>query len=89
MIRRGLMIIMCLMVVLSMGGVYATWKYAEMSPQPAEQTVGVSLNVFEYKPEEILPGGDDVTEEVVLGQNHFSLIAHFRICIYMFNCVHY
>ena len=22
-------------------------------------------------------------------QNHFSFITHFRICIYMFNCVHY
>lgn len=48
MIRRGLMIIMCLMVILSMGGVYATWKYAEVAPLPAEYAVEVALAEFEY-----------------------------------------
>ncbi len=72
MIKRFLLPLICLMLVLSTGGVYATWLYAEGSPQPAEQIMGLSLAVFEYPPEEILPGGE--MEEAELGGDHYGLI---------------
>jgi len=72
MIKRFLLPLICLMLVLSTGGVYATWLYAEGSPQDVEQTMGLSLAMFEYKPEEILPGGE--MEEAELGGDHFGLI---------------
>lgn len=72
MIKRILLPLICLMLVLSMGGVYATWLYAGGPIQPAEQEMMLSLAVFEYKPEEILPGGEK--EEAVLGEDHFGLI---------------
>ena len=72
--RRMLPMLLCVAVLLSVGGVYATWTYAELSPQPAEQAIGVSLSVFDYPPEEILPGGDQNDDPVELGQDHFVLI---------------
>lgn len=73
MFRRFLLPLLCLVTVFSVGGVYATWAYAEISPTPAEQGMNVSLNVFDYPPEEILPGGDN-DEELTLGENHYVLI---------------
>ena len=64
--------IMCLVLIFSVSGVYATWKYSELSPQAAQQDVSVSLMVFDYPPEQILPGGD--TQEAPLGENHLALI---------------
>lgn len=72
MIKRLLLPLICIMLVLSTGGVYATWLYAGSPIQPAEQEMMLSLAVFEYKPEEILPGGE--MEEAVLGEDHYGLI---------------
>lgn len=72
MIRRFLLLCICLSVVLSIGGVYAIWFYSESSLTPKETTLGVTLNIFDYPPEQVLPGGD--TEQAVLGQNHFPLL---------------
>ena len=72
MLRRFVLPILFLMTVLCIGGVYATWTYSQLPPSPAEQTMGLSLMVFEYPPEQILPGGD--TQEAPLGQNHLALI---------------
>ena len=69
---KYLSLLLCLLIVLSVGGVYATWKYAELSPDEKSQEIGMSLSAFEYPPEQILPGGD--TEEAQLGENHFKLI---------------
>ncbi len=73
-IKRYIIILLCLITALSVGGVYATWKYSESSPTPKEQNIGLSLSVFEYTPEEILPGGSENTGEVQLGQNHFAVV---------------
>ena len=59
-------------LLLSIGGVYASWMYADLPSDSKEQAVEISLVEFEYPPEEILPGGDN--EEAELGQNHYSLI---------------
>lgn len=63
---------MALLLIFSASGVYATWLYAEPPLDPAEQQIGLSLSVFDYSPEEILPGGDNEAPEI--GQNHLSLI---------------
>ncbi len=72
MIRRFTLLFACILLLFSVSGVYATWLYAEQSPMPADQFVGLSLGVFDYTPEEILPGGEN--EEAELGQSHFALI---------------
>ena len=72
MVKRLLLPLICLMLLLSTGGVYATWLYTGGPIQPAEQEMMLSLAVFEYKPEEILPGGE--MEEAVLGEDHYGLI---------------
>jgi len=69
---KRLALILLLSILLTIGGVYATWRYAELQASPVEQTMNISLSVFEYPPEEILPGGDK--EEAELGENHFALI---------------
>ena len=74
MIKQYAMILICVILLVSTGGVYATWQYAEIAPKPAGQEIGVSISVFEYTPEEILPGGGENTGEVELGQNHFAII---------------
>ena len=68
---KFLSLLMCFLLVISIGGVYATWKYAELSPQNVNQDVVVSILEFEYPPEQILPGGD--TQEAPLGENHLAL----------------
>ena len=74
MIKRIAMLAVCAITVLSIGGVSATWFYAQSSPTPVEQLAGVSISEFDYKPEEILPGGGEGTGEVQLGENHFAVI---------------
>ena len=69
---RFMPLFMCLILVISIGGVYATWKYAEVSPDEAGHDVNVSLSVFDYPPEQILPGGN--TEQAQLGENHLKTI---------------
>lgn len=72
MFKRFASFFLCLFLIVSIGGVFATWKYAEVPAAAVEQSVGLSLSVFNYPPEEILPGGD--MEEALLGENHFALI---------------
>ena len=70
-VRRSILFFFCF-VLLSIGGAYATWHYAMLPPLSVEKTAGVSISVFEYAPEEILPGGE--SQEAELGQNHLLLI---------------
>ena len=62
------------MIILCVGGVSATWKYAEMSPTPKDQFMNIDLATFEYLPEQILPGGNENNGEVILGNDHFQLV---------------
>ncbi len=59
-------------IVFSIGGVAAGWIYPEGPNSPEFQEFGMSASLFEYKPEEILPGGD--SEKPEIGQNHLALI---------------
>ena len=57
-----------LLLLSSVGGVFATWYYASDSIDNAEGTLNVSLSEFEWKPEQILP------TESEIGENHLALI---------------
>jgi len=57
--------------LLSTVGVYATWQYAGLPPDPREALLNILMNPFLYKPEEVLP---DEKEDSKLGENHLSLI---------------
>lgn len=63
---------MCLVLVMSLSGVYATWRYAVLKLPTAQENLIWSITLFEYAPEEILPGGE--TEVAPMGENHYSLI---------------
>ena len=72
MTKRILPLMLAILTILSAGGVYATWRYAEFGATPVQTNVSLSLSVFDYPPEEILPGGE--MQEAELGKNHFGLI---------------
>lgn len=63
---------MCLILVMSLSGVYATWRYAVLKIPTTHENLNWSMTLFEYAPEEILPGGG--TEVAPMGKNHYSLI---------------
>ena len=69
---RFLSLLILLISVCSVGGVFATWKYATFGPSPNDIQISVPINDFEYKAEEILPGGDNINAE--LGKDHHELI---------------
>ena len=69
---KYLSLILCIVVIFSIGSAYATWKYACLSPAEKDQSIDISLSVFDYPPEQILPGGD--TEQATPGENHNKLI---------------
>ncbi|MBQ7788361.1 MAG: hypothetical protein IJ398_01760 [Clostridia bacterium] len=75
MFKRYVFIFLTLIVAISsVGGVYATWLYAESPPISVNQGVGVSISEFNYPPEEILPGGGEGTGGVEIGQDHYHTI---------------
>ena len=55
-----------LMFFASVSGVFATWFFAEESPESVNQSKGITISEFVWKPEEILP---DITP----GQNYLDL----------------
>ena len=61
-----------LAVILTVGGVYATWTYSLDYSELDTEEIGITLSVFDYPPEEILPGGE--MEDAELGGDHFALI---------------
>lgn len=72
MIKRFLPLLLCLMMIVSVGGVCATWMFADEAAAPDAKSMGFTLSVFDYAPEEILPGGEMIESEI--GENHFALI---------------
>lgn len=72
MIKRLLPVILGLVLLLTTGGVYATWLYSANGTPPVFHLFDIDLGVFDYPPEEILPGGEN--EDPEIGQNHLALI---------------
>ena len=65
---RLMLSILCLTLFFtSIGGVYATWKYAEQSIDDVQTEQNVTLSHFIWEPEEILP-------TVTPGQNFLDLL---------------
>ena len=59
---------------LSIGGVYATWRFADKSPRAEESIVAITMGEFSFKPEEVLPGGGETNPVVTPGENHYKLL---------------
>ena len=72
-LSRKLFTLVLLLSTVLVSGVYATWSYARGEITPSnEHFDGITLNVFEFPPDEILPGGDTQTAQP--GQNHYGLM---------------
>ena len=71
MIRKVLSVITCFIIILSIGGVYATWNYAAYNSAPVDMEVSVNLGEFYFAPEEVLPDDEEVS---AAGQNHIDLL---------------
>lgn len=70
---KGLFImIISLVSLFSIGGVYATWRFADLQAEKVQEEMSVELLDFQYDPEQLLPGG--VVEDAVVGGNHYVLI---------------
>lgn len=69
---RGIMrytsLLCCLFLIASIGGVFATWYFAEAPAKSVTDTMGITLSEFVWKPVEILP------TESEIGENHLALI---------------
>ena len=75
--RRSMMhysaLLCALLLLTSVGGTFAAWRYF-YPPAPVEDMLDTSLSMFDYPPEEILPGGGNEDIEVELGGDHYVLI---------------
>ncbi|MBR5280317.1 MAG: hypothetical protein IKU26_05055 [Clostridia bacterium] len=70
---HSLTLFMAILLLLSVGGVCATWTYTYQDCQDVQGNyMGIQLALFDYPPEEILPGGE--MEEAELGGDHFALV---------------
>ena len=74
MAKKYLLSFLCLMLTLMVGGVSATWVYADKFPETMDAVMNIFFTVFAYTPEEVLPGGEDNDKPVQPGQNHNWLI---------------
>lgn len=73
---RFLPLILCMAMVCSIGGVCAEWIYYR-NVDPVDIPFSLFLDVFDYKPEEVLPGEDEDgggTGTVTPGENHLGLL---------------
>ena len=73
MTKRILPLLLGLIVLLTTGGVYAAWMYSNGGMEPGLHLFQAELGVFDYTPEEVLPGGDNENRPEV-GQDHLALI---------------
>ena len=67
-IIRYTSLLCCLFLLATVGGVFATWYFAEDSAKSVTDTMGITLSEFVWKPVEILP------TESEIGENHLALI---------------
>lgn len=58
--------------LLSVGGAYATWHFADRETSAVQKQMDIMLMDFEFAPEQLLPGGE--VEDAELGESHFKLI---------------
>ena len=63
-------LVIAILLVLSVVGVRAGWEYAVDAPETVSEPFDVSMDTFEYAPEEVLPGEEEDKND----GNHWSLI---------------
>ena len=69
-LSRFLVLGILIVVILSTVGVYATWYYTG-TVEDFQTGIDLGVEIFEYKPEEVLPGDQEATE---LHENHNNLV---------------
>lgn len=69
-LSRFLCVAVFIVMIFSTFGAYAMWTYTG-PVDDTQDSVQISLGIFEYKPEEVLPGDDNATE---LHENHNNLV---------------
>lgn len=65
---KWLALLLCLAMVLSVGGVYAAWHYPSTGPTPVSQEISIRLGEFNWA------GSGDLPTDDAIGENHLSLI---------------
>jgi hypothetical protein len=65
---KRLALLLCATLLISVGGVYATWNYASVGPMPVMQEFSVRLGEFNWAGSGNLPTDD------AIGENHLSLL---------------
>lgn len=65
---KWLALLLCFALILSIGGVYATWNYTSTGPTPASREISVRLGEFNWA------GSGDLPTDDAIGENHLSLI---------------
>ncbi len=68
MIKKFLSLLMALLIIFSISGVYATWKYSNLGPNPVSYEISVRLGEFNWV------GSGDLPTDDAIGENHISLI---------------
>lgn len=68
MIKRTLSLMMVLLMLFSVGGVYATWKYTNDGIAPGVVELPIRLGEFNWA------GSGDLPTDDAIGENHISLI---------------
>ncbi len=65
---KYLSLFLCLVMVLSIGGVFATWKYSNLGPNPASLDITIKLGEFNWV------GSGDLPTDDAIGEDHLALI---------------
>lgn len=65
---KRLALLLCAALLISVGGVYATWNYASVGPMPVTQELSVRLGEFNWV------GSGDLPTDDAIGENHLSLL---------------
>lgn len=68
MTKRLLPLMIALLSFVSVGGVFATWKYASTGPMPVTKELSIRMGEFNWA------GSGDLPTDDAIGENHLSLI---------------
>lgn len=67
-ILRFLPLLVCFLIIITVGGTYATWKYANLGPTPQKIEIPIKIGEFEWAGSGNLPTDD------AIGEDHLALI---------------
>ena len=62
-ISKYLALMLSLLLVASVGGVFAIWHFAEEPAETKSGNFGIGINEFTWKPEEILPDDEEIGKD--------------------------